>query len=96
LVQVNSTLSETPHLSSELITNTAQIDIAQAFAAATRIQAMRPASTSIFSSSERDIEDLPSSEKGVKIELKDVSFKYPTRDVPVLQGVDMTVSPAFL
>tara|TARA_R110002060_G_scaffold60947_1_gene70520 strand:- start:311 stop:481 length:171 start_codon:yes stop_codon:yes gene_type:complete len=42
--------------------------------------------------------DLPSSEdeekhnRGVKIELKDVWFRYPTRDVPVLTGLDMTVS----
>jgi ATP-binding cassette subfamily B (MDR/TAP) protein 1 len=29
--------------------------------------------------------------KGVKIELQDVWFRYPTRDIPVLCGVDMTV-----
>jgi ABC-type multidrug transport system fused ATPase/permease subunit len=29
---------------------------------------------------------------GPKIELKDVWFKYPTRDTPVLRGVNMTVS----
>ena len=30
--------------------------------------------------------------QGVKIELKNVWFKYPTRDVPVLNGLNMTVS----
>jgi ABC-type bacteriocin/lantibiotic exporter with double-glycine peptidase domain len=28
----------------------------------------------------------------MKIELKNVVFKYPTRDVPVLNGLNMTVS----
>ena len=31
--------------------------------------------------------------RGVKIELKDVWFRYPTRDVPVLTGLNMTVRP---
>jgi ABC-type multidrug transport system fused ATPase/permease subunit len=42
-----------------------------------------------------DLEDSESDEKegrGVKIELRDVWFKYTTRDVPVLQGLNMTVS----
>jgi len=30
--------------------------------------------------------------KGPKIELKNVWFKYPTRDVPVLRGLNMTAS----
>lgn len=30
--------------------------------------------------------------QGVKIELKDVWFQYPTRDVPVLRGLNMTAS----
>lgn len=29
--------------------------------------------------------------RGVKVELKDVWFRYPTRDVPVLCGLEMTV-----
>ena len=29
--------------------------------------------------------------KGPKIELRDVWFKYPTRDVPVLCGLNMTI-----
>jgi hypothetical protein len=42
-----------------------------------------------------DLGDLEENEKGpqgVKIELKNVWFKYPTRDVPVLNGLNMTVS----
>jgi ABC-type transport system involved in cytochrome bd biosynthesis fused ATPase/permease subunit len=30
--------------------------------------------------------------QGMKIELKGISFKYPTRDVPVLNDLNMTVS----
>lgn len=29
--------------------------------------------------------------RGVKIELRDIWFKYPTRDVMVLKGLNMTV-----
>ena len=29
--------------------------------------------------------------KGPKIELRNVWFQYPTRDIPVLQGLNMTV-----
>jgi ATP-binding cassette subfamily B (MDR/TAP) protein 1 len=42
-----------------------------------------------------DLADSDGDEKGVrgvKVELKNVWFKYPTRDVPVLQGLNMTVS----
>jgi len=31
-------------------------------------------------------------DRGVRIELRDVWFKYPTRDVPVLNGLNITVS----
>jgi ABC-type multidrug transport system fused ATPase/permease subunit len=42
-----------------------------------------------------DLSGLDDEEKGpqgVKIELKNVWFRYPTRDVPVLNGLNMTVS----
>jgi ATP-binding cassette subfamily B (MDR/TAP) protein 1 len=42
-----------------------------------------------------DLDSLDDEEKGaqgVRIELKNVWFRYPTRDVPVLNGLDMTVS----
>ncbi|PVH85767.1 ABC transporter-like protein [Cadophora sp. DSE1049] len=69
-------------------------NIAQASASANRIREMR--SLDKFESSGKEL-DLPTSEddekdnSGVKIELKDVWFRYPTRDVPVLSGLDMTI-----
>jgi ABC-type multidrug transport system fused ATPase/permease subunit len=39
-----------------------------------------------------DSEENEKGSQGVKIELKNVWFKYPTRDVPVLNGLNMTVS----
>ena len=38
------------------------------------------------------LEDDEKGHRGVKIELKNVCFKYPTRDVPVLDNLNMTVS----
>ncbi|KAL5321036.1 hypothetical protein ACEPPN_011846 [Leptodophora sp. 'Broadleaf-Isolate-01'] len=68
-------------------------NIAQASASANRIRGMRP--TDKFEATGREL-DFPASEdekdnRGVKIELKDVWFRYPTRDVPVLTGLDMTI-----
>jgi ABC-type multidrug transport system fused ATPase/permease subunit len=39
-----------------------------------------------------DSEENEKGSQGVRIELKNVWFKYPTRDVPVLNGLNMTVS----
>ncbi|KAG4433458.1 hypothetical protein IFR05_011062 [Cadophora sp. M221] len=69
-------------------------NIAQASASANRIRGMRP--TDKFEATGREL-DFPASEheekdnRGVKLELKDVWFRYPTRDVPVLTGLDMTI-----
>lgn len=38
-----------------------------------------------------DVGNLGDDDKGVKIELQDVWFQYPTRDVSILNGLDMTV-----
>lgn len=38
-----------------------------------------------------DVGDLGEADQGVKIEFRDVWFRYPTRDVPVLNGLNMTV-----
>lgn len=35
-------------------------------------------------------------DSGVRVEFRDVRFRYPTRNVPVLNGLDITVSPATL
>ncbi|ESZ94373.1 hypothetical protein SBOR_5237 [Sclerotinia borealis F-4128] len=69
-------------------------NIAQAFAAANRIRGMRPEGEKEHESVLYDFADADDGEKssrGVKIELRNVSFKYPTRDVPVLHGLDMTI-----
>jgi ATP-binding cassette, subfamily B (MDR/TAP), member 1 len=38
-----------------------------------------------------DAEDKDDSEKGVKLEFQNVWFRYPTRDAPVLNGLNMVV-----
>ncbi|KAM3083530.1 hypothetical protein ACMFMG_004178 [Clarireedia jacksonii] len=68
-------------------------NIAQAFAAATRIRSMRPQNLpenakSILYDYDNDSE---AESRGVKIELQNVSFKYPTRDVPVLNNLSLTI-----
>ncbi|KAI9647284.1 hypothetical protein NHQ30_003667 [Ciborinia camelliae] len=69
-------------------------NVAQAFAAANRIRDMRPEGKEEHESILYDFVDEDDGEKsarGVKIELRNVSFKYPTRDVPVLGGLDMNI-----
>lgn len=64
-------------------------------AAAKRIRNMRPQANKEGLSTLINLEDVEVDEKGgrgVKIELRNVSFKYPTRDVPILDGLNMTVS----
>ncbi|KAM0454494.1 hypothetical protein ACHAPV_008365 [Trichoderma viride] len=36
-------------------------------------------------------EEIPESDGGVKIELRNIHFKYPTRDVPVFEGLNLTI-----
>ncbi|KAF7872412.1 hypothetical protein EAF04_003333 [Stromatinia cepivora] len=68
-------------------------NVAQAFAAANRIRGMRPETEKEHDSVLYDFADAneEKNSRGVKIELRNVSFKYPTRDVPVLNGLDMTI-----
>lgn len=66
-------------------------NIAQATAAANRIQAMRRNDNDDEGGVTLISENIDESNRGVKIELRDVYFKYPTRDVPVLNGLDMTI-----
>ncbi|KAJ4027545.1 hypothetical protein NW756_012737 [Fusarium oxysporum] len=61
---------------------------AQATAASNRIINMRD-SRNTDTHSESEI--IPDAEDGVKIELKDAQFRYPTRNVSVFQGIDITV-----
>ncbi|PMD36741.1 ABC transporter-like protein [Hyaloscypha variabilis F] len=69
-------------------------NIAQASAAANRIRSMRPRQEAENKGVALDLDSLDDEEKGaqgVRIELKNVWFRYPTRDVPVLNGLDMTI-----
>lgn len=62
--------------------------MAQASAAANRILSFRvPAEVAGNSASK-----IQNTDGGIKIELKDVWFKYPTRDVPIFTGLNITVS----
>lgn len=63
------------------------VDMAQASAAANRILSFR---TTSKSNSKLDAE-LQDTEGGVKIELRDLWFKYPTRDIPIFTGLNLTV-----
>ncbi|KAI1390675.1 P-loop containing nucleoside triphosphate hydrolase protein [Hypoxylon trugodes] len=65
-------------------------NIAQATAAANRIQAMRNKEGGDGRGITLD-EVVDEEKQGVKIELRDVWFRYPTRDVPVLNGLSMTI-----
>lgn len=71
-------------------------DIAQASAAANRILDLRHTDDADGRLVSLDIGDLGAEDQGVKIEFKDVWFRYPTRDAPVLNGLNMTVGTAFL
>lgn len=61
---------------------------AQVRAAASRMLGMRD---SRLRDNVADSEQIPDTEGGVKIELDNIHFKYPTRDVPVFQGLSLTV-----
>jgi ATP-binding cassette subfamily B (MDR/TAP) protein 1 len=70
-------------------------NVAQAFAAANRIRSVRPHEKPASESSvlyDLDMEEgNEKGARGAKIELKNVWFKYPTRNVPVLTGLNMTI-----
>lgn len=69
-------------------------NIAQAFAAATRIREMRRSdvhSGEAFLIEDDDEEENEKSPQGAKIELRNISFQYPTRDVPVLRNLNITI-----
>jgi ABC-type multidrug transport system fused ATPase/permease subunit len=38
-----------------------------------------------------DVGDIGDDDMGVKIQFQNVWFRYPTRDVPILNGLDLTV-----
>lgn len=66
--------------------------ISNATAAADRILSMREdeGDNSLFEGSVADAQEDPEKD-GVALEFKDVSFQYPTRCVPVLRGLNLTI-----
>ncbi len=68
------------------------LDIAQASTAASRILDLRRNERDEGRLVSLDIGDLGTQDQGVRIEFRDVWFRYPTRDAPVLNGLNMTVS----
>lgn len=67
-------------------------NIAQATAAANRIQAMRSKNNDDERGITLNDQVVDEENRGVKVELRDVWFRYPTRDVPILNGLNLTVS----
>ncbi|KAI1120741.1 ABC transporter-like protein [Nemania abortiva] len=66
-------------------------NIAQAAAAANRIQEMRVPDRTAGPSTKMNLNSVSEDDRGVRIELQDVWFRYPTRDIPVLNGLNMIV-----
>ncbi|GJC81058.1 ABC transporter BEA3 [Colletotrichum liriopes] len=62
---------------------------AQASAAANRIISLRNTGRQ---NSHVTPDQIPDTEGGVKIELKNAHFRYPTRDIPVFTGIDLTIN----
>ncbi|KUJ22548.1 P-loop containing nucleoside triphosphate hydrolase protein [Mollisia scopiformis] len=62
-------------------------NMAQAGAAANRILSFRVKDDV----SSKDLQQLEDTDGGVKIELKDLWFKYPTRDIPIFTGLNLTI-----
>ncbi|KAI1846849.1 hypothetical protein JX266_007070 [Neoarthrinium moseri] len=60
---------------------------AQASAAANRILSVRESRNQ----DHHESSSIPDAKGGVKLELKDVHFKYPTRDVSIFKGVNLTI-----
>lgn len=66
-------------------------NIAQATAAANRIQAMRSKNNDDERGITLNDQVVDEENRGVKVELRDVWFRYPTRDVPILNGLNLTI-----
>lgn len=66
-------------------------DVAKASVAADRILEMRANGQETGTPPPLDRGSVEDGDSGVKVEFRNVRFKYPTRDVPVLNGLDLTV-----
>lgn len=73
---------------------TREPDIAKATLSANRILGMRAQDHTDGKLVSLDLGDLGDEDMGVKIQFRDVSFKYPTRETTVLNGLNMTVNRA--
>ncbi|KAH8819085.1 P-loop containing nucleoside triphosphate hydrolase protein, partial [Xylogone sp. PMI_703] len=65
-------------------------NIAQAAAAANRISNVHN-SADVEQVGRKDRKDIPATDGGIRIELRDIHFKYPTRDISVFDGLDMNI-----
>jgi ATP-binding cassette subfamily B (MDR/TAP) protein 1 len=65
---------------------------AQATAAANRIfEIQESADIQRAGPNNKDNQNLPEAEGGVRVELRDVHFKYPTRDVSIFEGLNISI-----
>ncbi|RYP20552.1 hypothetical protein DL767_009420 [Monosporascus sp. MG133] len=67
---------------------------AQASAAANRILSILETRRLAEGASASEVEQqqhIPDTDGGIKIELRDVHFRYPTRDVPIFRGLNLTI-----
>jgi ATP-binding cassette, subfamily B (MDR/TAP), member 1 len=71
-------------------------DIAKASVAAERIIEMREKDHYDGKLLSLDYGNLGENDMGVKVHFQNVWFRYPTRDVPILNGLNLTVSPPSL
>jgi ATP-binding cassette, subfamily B (MDR/TAP), member 1 len=67
------------------------IDIAKATVAANRIIDMRERDHTDGKLVSLDFGNIGDNDMGVKIQFQNVWFRYPTRDVPILNGLSITV-----
>ena len=71
--------------------NKSNEDIAKATVAANRIIDMREGDHVDGKLISLDFGNIGDNDKGVKIQLENIWFRYPTRDVPILNGLNMNV-----
>jgi ABC-type multidrug transport system fused ATPase/permease subunit len=74
------------------LANNEWADIAKASVAAGRIIDMRGKDQVDGKLISLDIGNIGDDDMGVKIQFQNVWFRYPTRDVPILNGLNLTVS----
>ena len=71
------------------------VDIAKASVAAERIIEMREKDHYDGKLISLDVGNIGENDKGVRIQFQNVWFRYPTRDVPILNGLHLTVGAPF-